>query len=74
MTVTSAKGLLLPAVFGFGTAIPVILFTYLLAFAANSIGSFYGKIQKIEKVMRYITALVFIVVGVYYVLLFLELL
>ena len=74
MTVASAKGLVLPVIFGFGTAIPVILFTYLLAFAANSVGSFYGKIQKIEKIMRYITAIVFILVGIYYVLLFLELL
>jgi len=70
MTIASPEGLILPVIFGFGTAIPVLLFTYLIAFAASNVSSFYGKIQKIEKVMRYITATVFILVGIYYVLLF----
>lgn len=70
MTITSAKGLILPLIFAFGTALPVLLFTYLLAFAASSVASFYGKIQRIEKIMRYVTASVFIVVGIYYILIF----
>lgn len=67
MSIASVEGLYLPIIFAFGTALPVILFTYLLAFTASKIGVFYTKISKTEKIMRHITALVFILVGLYYV-------
>ncbi|HAW52938.1 MAG TPA: cytochrome C biogenesis protein, partial [Flavobacteriales bacterium] len=52
MTVSSVDGLYLPIVFAFGTGLPVILFTYLLAFAASNVSVFYRKITGVEKVMR----------------------
>ena len=64
---TITKGLYLPIVFAFGTALPVILFTYLLAFTVGKIGVFYNKIAKIEKVMRLIAGIVFIITGLYYI-------
>jgi len=70
MTISSVDGLYLPIVFAFGTGLPVILFTYLLAFAAGSVGVFYNKIAKIEKWMRVIAGVVFVLTGVYYVLIF----
>lgn len=73
MTISSAEGLYLPFVYALGTGLPVILFTYLLAFAAGSIGLFYNKIKNIEKWMRIITGIVFVLTGTYYVLIFTEL-
>jgi len=70
MTISSIDGLYLPIVFAFGTGLPVILFTYLLAFTAGKIGIFYNRITKIEKVMRTIAGVVFILTGIYYVLIF----
>ena len=70
LTISSPEGLYLPIIFAFGTGIPVILFTYLLAFAATSVGVFYSRITKIEKVMRYVAGFVFIITGLYYVSLF----
>ncbi len=70
MTVTSADGLYLPVIFAFGTGLPVILFTYLLAFAASRVSGFYNKITKIEKVMRYVAGVVFIISGLYYLSIF----
>ncbi len=70
MTVSSVHGLYLPIIFAFGTGLPVILFTYLLAFAAGSVGIFYAKITKIEKIMCYVAGVVFILTGLYYVLIF----
>jgi len=70
MTIASANGLYLPIVFALGTGLPVILFTYLLAFTAGKVGVFYNKITKIEKVMRTVAGVVFIVTGLYYVLIF----
>ena len=70
LTIANAKGLYLPIIFAFGTGLPVILFTYLLAFAAGSVSSFYKKITQIEKIMRKIAGIVFVLVGIYYVLIF----
>lgn len=70
MTISSVDGLYLPIIFAFGTGLPVILFTYLLAFTAGSIGVFYNKIAKIEKWMRTIAGVIFVFTGVYYVLIF----
>lgn len=74
MTISNANGLYLPIIFAFGTGLPVLLFTYLLAFAANSVGVFYNRITKIEKSMRYVAGSVFILTGLYYVLIFTEIL
>jgi cytochrome c-type biogenesis protein len=70
MTIASANGLYLPIVFAFGTGLPVILFTYVLAFTAGKVGVFYKRITKIEKVMRYIAGVVFIATGLYYLTIF----
>jgi len=70
MTISSANGLYLPIIFAFGTGIPVIFFTYLLAFTAGKIGVFYTKITKIEKIMRLVAGIVFVLTGLYYVAIF----
>lgn len=70
ITISSANGLYLPLIFAFGTGLPVVLFTYLLAFTAGKIGVFYNRITKIEKVMRIIAGIVFIGTGLYYVAIF----
>lgn len=71
MTIADASGLYLPIVFALGTGIPVIFFTYILAFAVGKMSNIFIKVQKIEKVMRGIMGTVFVLTGLYYVLLFL---
>jgi cytochrome c biogenesis protein CcdA len=70
MTISSTEGLYLPIVFALGTGLPVILFTYLLAFTAGKIGVYYNKITKIEKTMRTVAGIVFILSGLYYISIF----
>ena len=70
LTIASADGLYLPMVFAFGTGLPVILFTYLLAFTASKVGLFFNRITKVERVMRRIAGIVFILTGVYYIFIF----
>lgn len=70
MTIASIKGLYLPLVFALGTGLPVIIFTYLLAFAAGKLGTFYSRITQVEKVMRKVAGVVFILSGLYYVSIF----
>lgn len=67
MTITSASGLYLPMVFALATGIPVIIFAWILAFSVGSIGSVYNKIQNFELWFRRFIAVLFIIVGVYYI-------
>lgn len=70
MTVSNIQGLYLPLVFALGTSLPVLLFTYLLAFTTAKVGFFYQKIGRIEKVMRTVAGIVFILTGLYYLAIF----
>ncbi len=70
ITIASADGLYLPLIFAFGTGLPVILFTYLLAFTAGKVGVFYTRITNIEKIMRTVAGVVFIITGLYYIFIF----
>lgn len=68
MTISSASGLYLPFIFALATGIPVILFSWLLAYSIGSIGSVYDKLKILEIWMRRLVAILFIGVGVYYII------
>ncbi|MDP3641821.1 MAG: aromatic aminobenezylarsenical efflux permease ArsG family transporter [Bacteroidota bacterium] len=67
MTVSSASGLYLPMVFALATGIPVIIFAWILAFSVGSIGNVYNKMKNFEIWFRRVVAILFILVGVYYI-------
>jgi cytochrome c biogenesis protein CcdA len=58
--------ILLPLIYGVGTALPVLLVAFLLAYSAQSIGKTYNVLAKVEWWARMITGWVFILVGVYF--------
>jgi cytochrome c biogenesis protein CcdA len=66
LVLKSAEGLLLPPIFAFGTGLPVILFSFIIAFAVQKLSQVFQIMQKIEKVMRYSVATIFIIAGAYY--------
>jgi cytochrome c-type biogenesis protein len=66
LVIKSAEGLVLPLVFALGTGLPVIVFSILLAFSVEKVGKMFNVLQRIEKVMRYGIATVFILSGIYY--------
>ncbi|MCX6253162.1 MAG: aromatic aminobenezylarsenical efflux permease ArsG family transporter [Bacteroidia bacterium] len=68
MTVTSASGLYLPVLFAVATGIPVILFAWLLAYSVSGIGGIYNKIKVFELWFRRFIAILFIIVGIYYII------
>ncbi|MEN6618783.1 MAG: aromatic aminobenezylarsenical efflux permease ArsG family transporter [Rikenellaceae bacterium] len=71
MTITSASGLYLPLLYAIATGIPVILFAWLLAYAVGNVGTMYNHIKIFELWFRRIVAILFIVVGIYYIIQFL---
>ena len=66
LVLQSTEGLLLAPIFALGTGLPVILFSFLIAFAVQKLGQVFQIMQKIEKIMRYGVAAIFIGTGVYY--------
>ena len=68
MTISSASGLYLPVLFAIATGIPVIIVSWILAYTLSGIGGFYNKIKSFEIWFRRVIAILFIVVGVYYII------
>lgn len=62
----SAEGLLLPPIFALGTGLPVIIFSFLIAFSMQKVSKAFHIAQKIEKIMRYAVASIFLITGIYY--------
>lgn len=56
----------LPLVYGIGTAVPVLVVAFLLAYSAKSVGKTYNVLAKIEWWARMITGWIFILVGVWF--------
>ncbi len=70
MTITSISGLYLPVVFAVATGLPVIIFAWLLAYAVGNVGKLYNRIKTFELWFRRVVAVLFILVGIYYIAVF----
>ena len=66
MSATTAAGYLLPILFAVATALPVLIVAWILAFSVQHIGSFYGKMQTVQKWLIRIVGGLFTIIGVYY--------
>jgi len=65
---SSASGLYLPVVYAIATGIPVIVFAWIIAYTISSIGGVYNKIKIFELWFRRIISVLFIAVGIYYII------
>jgi len=57
---------LIPSIFSFATGLPVIIFSFILTFSVSKLGKIMNKVQTFEKYMRYVIAIIFFIVGIYY--------
>jgi cytochrome c biogenesis protein CcdA len=60
--------LLPPVAYGIGTAVPVIAFALVIAFASQYVGKAFNAMTKIERWFRLLTGVLFVAVGVHYTL------
>lgn len=60
------SGLVLPAVYGIATGLPVLLFAGLIAVGAHKVAQAYNRVVIFEQWARYVTGGLFILVGIYY--------
>jgi len=70
ITVASVSGLYLPILFAIATGLPVILFAWLLAYAVGNVGKLYNQIKTFELWFRRVVSVIFIGVGIYYIVIF----
>lgn len=63
--VGAGSKVLFPALYGLGTALPVIVFAFIIAFSAQSVGKAFNSLTKVELWARRITGVIFIVAGIY---------
>ncbi|MDL2214746.1 aromatic aminobenezylarsenical efflux permease ArsG family transporter [Dysgonomonas sp. OttesenSCG-928-M03] len=68
MTIASPSGLFLPPVFAIATGLPVIIIAWLLAYSVSNVGKFYNKMNTFQKWFKWIVAVIFIIVGIYYII------
>jgi cytochrome c biogenesis protein CcdA len=66
LVLSSGESLLLPPLFALGTGLPVIIFSFLIAFSMQKVSRVFQAVQKVERVMRYLVASVFMITGLYY--------
>ena len=60
-----ASPIVLPLLYGVGTAVPVLAFAVLVAAGAASLGSAYERLRRIERWARPATGVVFILAGIH---------
>jgi len=65
---TSVPGatVVLPIIYGIGTAVPVLLVAFLLAYSAQSVGKAYNALSHVDYWARRITGWVFVAAGVWF--------
>jgi cytochrome c-type biogenesis protein len=68
IAVKAQSGVGLPLIYGIGTALPVLLFAFLVAAGTGYINNIYHRITKIEFYTKKATGIIFVLVGIYYAL------
>jgi cytochrome c-type biogenesis protein len=68
----STGGVALPAVFAIGTGLPVLIFGTLLSLGVAGVANWLNALTRAERIIRIIVALIFIGVGIYYIVLWIQ--
>lgn len=68
IAVKAQSGFGLPLIYGIGTGLPVLLFAFVVTTGTSYINNLYHRITRIEFYTKKATGIIFILVGIYYVL------
>jgi cytochrome c biogenesis protein CcdA len=69
LSLKSAGGVALPAVYAIGTGLPVLVFGVLISAGVARVSSWLNAVSRVEKIIRVAVSIIFIVVGIYLVVL-----
>jgi cytochrome c biogenesis protein CcdA len=70
LSVKYNSSFVLPSLFGIGTALPVILFAFLIGLSTGLVSKVFNKLTQVELWARRVTGIIFILVGLYYSLVY----
>ena len=68
LAVQNQSSFMVPLGYSIGTGLPVLVFAVIIALSAGSLGKIYRGVERIDYWSQRITGLVFIGIGIYYVL------
>lgn len=70
LSVQANSNVIMPLIYGVGTALPVFAFALLIALGTQQVGKAFNRLTQFEKWARRITGVIFIVVGIYFSLVY----
>jgi cytochrome c biogenesis protein CcdA len=72
LSLKSAGGVALPAVYAIGTGLPVLVFGVLISLGVARVSTWLNAVTRAEKIIRVAVSIIFIVVGIYLVVLWIQ--
>jgi cytochrome c biogenesis protein CcdA len=72
LALKTAGGITLPAIFAIGTGLPVLVIGTLLSLGVAGVSNWLNAITRAERIIRIIVSIIFIGVGIYYVVLWIQ--
>lgn len=72
MSIKNDASFIYPIFYAIGAGTLVLFFTAIIAFSISQLGKYFKAIQKTEKVMRVVAGLLFVLTGLYYILIYLK--
>jgi len=64
------SSVLMPSAYGVGTALPVLVFAFVIALSAQSVSKLFNRLTQLDLWARRVTGVLFILIGIYYSLVF----
>ena len=61
--VANRGGALFPAVFAFGTTLPLLGFAFAMSIVADGVGRYVARVKRVERVLRPLIGVVFLLLG-----------
>jgi cytochrome c biogenesis protein CcdA len=72
LSLKSAGGVALPAVYAIGTGLPVLVFGVLISAGVARVSKWLNAVTRVEKIIRVAVSIIFIGVGIYLVVLWIQ--
>lgn len=72
LALKSAGGVILPTVYAIGTGLPVLVFGVLLSAGVGRVSTWLNAVTRTEKIVRVVVSIIFIAVGIYLVVLWIQ--
>lgn len=70
LALKAGSPVVLPSIYGAGTALPVVVFAAIIALSVRYMGKAFNRLSQVERWARLLTGTAFILVGIYFSLVF----